>query len=253
VHRDRLLYAVERILGTAERTMGITGRIAALFNARFDPAGPIDDATFEDDNDVQTLTTRARAQEEGYSFPAFRRRGRAESVEVYAVANEHHSSRRQPVVRTKLCGHSSGVRDHHACRRRGLSVEVAFSTVTRPQSPSSSDGGSAREPRVVNAAASPRDVSSRDALEGVDHVKLSSGKAVHPSEERSARAGERPQAVLVGVGVATPNGHVVTTVPQARDEEGCLSARAAACAIGADDQRDPECWRCHSRPHFRPV
>jgi len=47
VHRDRLLYAVERIVGTAERTMAITGRIAGLFNARFDPAGPIDDATFD--------------------------------------------------------------------------------------------------------------------------------------------------------------------------------------------------------------
>ena len=46
VHRDRLLFAIERIMATAERTITITRQIADLFRARFNPAAPLDDAHF---------------------------------------------------------------------------------------------------------------------------------------------------------------------------------------------------------------
>ena len=46
VHRDRLLFAIERIIATAERSIGITRQIADLFCARFNPSAPLDDAHF---------------------------------------------------------------------------------------------------------------------------------------------------------------------------------------------------------------
>ena len=44
VHRDRLLFSVERIVAAAERNMPLVRKATALFVARFDPAGPLADA-----------------------------------------------------------------------------------------------------------------------------------------------------------------------------------------------------------------
>ena len=46
VHRDRLLFSVERIVAAAERNMPLVRKATALFVARFDPAGPLADAEF---------------------------------------------------------------------------------------------------------------------------------------------------------------------------------------------------------------
>jgi glutamate dehydrogenase len=46
VHRDRLLFSIERIVATAERAMPIVSDIGALFRARFDPKGALPDAEF---------------------------------------------------------------------------------------------------------------------------------------------------------------------------------------------------------------
>ena len=46
VHRDRLLFSIERIVATAERAMPIVSDIGALFRARFDPKGAVADAEF---------------------------------------------------------------------------------------------------------------------------------------------------------------------------------------------------------------
>ncbi len=46
VHRNRLLFSVERINAAAERNMPIVRKATALFLARFDPAGPLTDAEF---------------------------------------------------------------------------------------------------------------------------------------------------------------------------------------------------------------
>ena len=47
VHRDRLLFAVERIVAAAERNIATVRKIAALFLARFDPSGPLADPAFQ--------------------------------------------------------------------------------------------------------------------------------------------------------------------------------------------------------------
>ena len=46
VHRDRLLFSLERILATAERTMPTVRKIMQLFCARFDPAAALKDDEF---------------------------------------------------------------------------------------------------------------------------------------------------------------------------------------------------------------
>ncbi|MFM8872817.1 MAG: NAD-glutamate dehydrogenase domain-containing protein [Phycisphaerales bacterium] len=46
VHRDRLLFSIERIVATAERAMPIVSDTGALFRARFDPKGAVADAEF---------------------------------------------------------------------------------------------------------------------------------------------------------------------------------------------------------------
>jgi len=46
VHRDRLLFSIERIVATAERAMPIVSDVGALFRARFDPSGAVPDAEF---------------------------------------------------------------------------------------------------------------------------------------------------------------------------------------------------------------
>jgi glutamate dehydrogenase len=46
VHRDRLLFSIERIVATAERTIEIVMHMTQLFRDRFDPDTPISDAEF---------------------------------------------------------------------------------------------------------------------------------------------------------------------------------------------------------------
>lgn len=46
VHRDRLLFAIERITSTAERTIETVMRMTQLFRDRFNPASPLADAEF---------------------------------------------------------------------------------------------------------------------------------------------------------------------------------------------------------------